>query len=163
LGKESEYYEAIASKVPHANYSVVMRSALAVLREASQDYNSGYLFETRRAITAEVFDDFLEQAEYMLSSGFYYLAVVIAGCVLEDGLRKLMVLQSLTVPEKPKLDLMNAELVKAGVYSVMIQKKITWLADLRNKAAHGKWDAFSQTDASDMVAGVRRFLEDNLA
>jgi len=36
------------------------------------------------------------------------------------------------------------------------------LADIRNKAAHGKWDEFKTEDASEMVNGVRRLLTDYL-
>jgi uncharacterized protein (UPF0332 family) len=68
--------------------------------------------------------------------------------------------KGITLGAKPKLDTMNSELVKAGAYNVLIQKKVTWLADIRNKAAHGKWDDFTKEDASDMLKAVRRFVED---
>lgn len=38
---------------------------------------------------------------------------------------------------RPKLDAMHAELVRAGVYSTLVQKRITAPAHLRNKAGHG--------------------------
>ena len=40
---------------------------------------------------------------------------------------------------KPKLGTMNAGLAKQGVYNKLTQKRITALADIRNKAAHGEW------------------------
>jgi len=52
---------------------------------------------------------------------------------------------------------MNIELAKAGIYNALWQKKITALADLRNKAAHGKWTEFTEKDVEDMIRGVRRF------
>jgi hypothetical protein len=55
---------------------------------------------------------------------------------------------------------MNVELAKAGIYNALWQKKITALADLRNKAAHGKWAEFTQKDVEDMIRDVRRFMED---
>ena len=55
---------------------------------------------------------------------------------------------------------MNVELAKAGIYNALWQKKITALADLRNKAAHGKWTEFTEKDVEDMIRDVRRFMED---
>ena len=44
--------------------------ALGTLRAAKDDYEQGYLFNTRILIEAEVFDEFLEQAEHLLDSGY---------------------------------------------------------------------------------------------
>jgi hypothetical protein len=54
---------------------------------------------------------------------------------------------------------MNAELAKAGAYEKLQMKKITALADIRNKAAHGKWTEFSVEEVKEMLPSVRRFLE----
>ena len=107
-----------------------------------------------------MFDDFLEQAEYFLKDGYFQVGAVIAGAVLEDGLRKMCVARHITLSDQPKLDWMNAELAKSGLYDKMVQKKVTWLADIRNKAAHGRWKEFTTEDASEMINGVRRLLTD---
>ena len=41
---------------------------------------------------------------------------------------------------------MNADLAKAGVYDKLIQKRVTMLADIRNKAAHGDTVGFNDDD-----------------
>ena len=64
------------------------------------------------------------------------------------------------LPDHPKVDWMNSELAKTGLYDKMVQKKVTWLADIRNKAAHGKWNEFSTEDASEMISVVRRLMTD---
>ena len=58
---------------------------------------------------------------------------------------------------------MNAELAKSGVYNVLTQKKITALADLRNKAARGRWNEFTATDVEQMISQVRPFMEDHFS
>ena len=136
-----------------------LECALGVLRAARNDFKHDMLFDMRTRIEAEVFDDFLEQAEYLLSQGYHAPAAVIAGAVLEDGLRKLCVKNGISLPQKPKLDTMNAELAKAGVYKKLAQKRVTANADLRNKAAHGKWDEFSEQDVKEMISSVRTFME----
>jgi len=131
---------------------------MAVLQAAWNDYLSGYLASVSALITAEVFDDFLEQAEYLFKQDYYQAAAVIAGAVLEDTLRKMCDANSISLPAKPGLDWMNAELVKKGVYNKLVLKEITFLADLRNKAAHGLWDQFGKTDVENMLKHVREFV-----
>ena len=158
MGKESEHYETCKELANDpSRYSNAERS-LAVLKSAKAEYDNGYLFTLTESITAEVFVDFLEQADYLLSEGYYQVAAVMAGAVLEDGLRKLCVSKGVVLPDKPKLDWMNAELAKATLYNKLVQKKVTVWADIRNNAAHGKWKEFTSEDASDMVKGVRTFM-----
>ena len=158
MGKGSEHYSRYTRFSDHGARFEYIESALGVLQAAKVDFDGGYLLEFKRRIEAEVFDDFLEQAEYFLRDGYFQVAAVVAGATLEDGLRKLCIRRNIALPEKPKLDRMNGELAKSGVYDKLIQKKITVMADIRNKAAHGKWDEFKEEDARELVEGVRRFL-----
>jgi hypothetical protein len=136
--------------------------ALGVLKGANDDYCHDSLFNTRVLITAEVFDGFLEQAEHLLNADYLGPAAVVAGCVLEDGLRTLCQRNNIAISDTPKLDRMNADLAKANVYPVLVLKRITLLADLRNKAAHGKWQEFGKPDVAEMIGDVRRLLEQYL-
>ena len=163
FGNDSEHYARFQSITQRAlSYSPSV-CAQGVLKAAKDDYEGGQLFDVRQLIEAEIFDDFFEQADHLYAAGYYQAAAVIAGCVLEDGLRKLWVQHAIDVTDSPKLDKMNADLAKAGVYSKLIQKRITALADLRNKAAHGEWDQFSAPDVEDMLQNVRRLMEGYLA
>lgn len=164
FGKESEHFNKFSTEFN--NFSTIqvnmhrpMDAMIGILKSAKDDYENGYLFDTRKLIEAEVFDDFLEQAEQLFAKGYYQPAAVIAGCVLEDGLRKLCDKNEITFIKKPTIDPMNIELRKADIYNQFWQKKITALADLRNKAAHGEWDEFEKDDVKDMIRDVRRFME----
>jgi hypothetical protein len=135
---------------------------LGVLKALLADLDGGHLQNLRGLIRAEVFGDFIEQARHLLDEGYWQAAAVVAGSVLEDHLRKLCEKHpSITLPAKPKLDTMNAELAKAGEYDVLAQKRITYLADIRNKAAHGNWDKFTAKDSDDLIQTVLRFLTDH--
>jgi hypothetical protein len=160
LGTESEHFKNFAKCVKgFVTFSNVNR-AQGVLKAVAEDHAAGFLVDFRRLVEAEVFDDFLEQAEHLLTSGYYQAAAVIAGCVLEDRLKTLCPKFNITMSDRPKLDQMNAELAKAGAYDKLIQKQVTALADLRNKAAHGDWKQFTKEDVDDMVRRVRRLVED---
>ena len=163
FGDNSDHYSKFNALFPsfpqRLNYSTI-KLALGILKAAKDDFENDRLFQTRILIEAEVFDDFLEQAEHLLKSGYYAPAAVIAGSVLEDGLRKLCQRKNVQLSAKATIDPMNVELVKAGVYNTLMQKRITALADIRNKAAHGKWDEFNDKDVEQMIAQVRTFMED---
>lgn len=161
FGEESAYYREFSkiSRVHDPQHFSSFKNALGVLKSAKEDYEGGYLFHLTNRITADVFADFLEQAAYLLEGGYHQPAAVMAGAVLEDGLRKLCDRQNIILPDKPKLDTMNADLAKSGLYGKLTQKEVTWLADLRNKAAHGQWDEFTQEDVKKMLPGVRSFME----
>jgi len=57
---------------------------------------------------------------------------------------------------------MNADLCKAGVYNLGMQKQITGWEERRNKAAHGDWSAYNEADVEDMIKGVTRLIADYL-
>lgn len=159
FGRDSDHYATFKECAEHCEgYSYAVK-ALGVLKAAKDDYENGYVFEARQLIQAEVFDEFLDQAQHLFNTGYRAPAAVIAGSVLEDGLRRLCIRDGITLSAKPKIDSMNSDLAKAGVYNVLAQKKITALADLRNKAAHGEWDAFTADDVGQMIAQIRSFME----
>ncbi len=159
FGSSSVYYsEFIDCRNAGLYPSHVFSRALGVLKAAGDDYKHGFLFDVRNIVAAEVFDDFLEQAEYLLGAGYQAPAAVIAGSVLEDGLRQLCQRRGIALSAKPKLDMMNADLHKASAYNLLTQKKITALADIRNNAAHGQWNQFTAQDVEDMLNAVRSFM-----
>jgi hypothetical protein len=135
-----------------------------VFLAAKEDYEGGYLRSIRSLVQAELFDDELEQARELLGSGYTVAAAVVARVVLETTLRALCVNNSISIktPEGKavKLERMNADLAKAGAYNTLVQKQVTWLADVGNKAAHGDIAGFKDADASDMIAQVERFARD---
>jgi hypothetical protein len=158
FGVESEHYQRIKALFKEYPKWAESQQAYGVILAARDDYASGSLFDLKLLIEAEVFDDLLEQADHLFAAGYFQPAAVVAGSVLEDGLRKLCVAANIVLPERPKLDWMNAELVKSGKYSKLVQKRITTIADLRNSAAHGKLEDFGASDVEAMLRDVRDFM-----
>jgi hypothetical protein len=138
----------------------VLQDLKAVFLAAKEDFEKGYLISIRSIIQAEVFDSELEQAEELLTNGYITAAAVIAGVVLETGIRELCDRNS--IPHG-KLDKMNADLAKTGVYNKNVQKQITALAGIRNSAAHGKPEEFTEQDVSNMIKSVNTFLAEHLS
>jgi len=163
FGEQSQHYKNFSAQgIKGITYSPVYR-AQGVLKAAKDDYEHGHLFELNKLIEAELFDDFLEQSSILLNAGYYQPAAVVVGCVLEDALRKMCVKEGITLSSSPKLDSMNSELAKAGFYNKLTQKEITAIADIRNSAAHGKWDQFNKDDVERAISWVRKFLQEKYA
>ena len=113
----------------------------------------------RSLVQAEVFNSELEQATELLRKSYKAPAAVIAGTVLETALRELCDRNQI-IPGK--LEKMNADLAKKGVYNLLMQKRITALAQVRNDAAHGKHDGYTEPDVKTMISDIERFLADHL-
>ena len=164
-GEDSDHYrelKRLAESKDSANNSFYLIHALGVVEAAKRDFHGGLLFDIRALITAEVFADFIEQAEHLLEAGYYIPAASLTGAVLEDTMRKLCERNRITVPASTKIDRLNADLAGAGVYDKLVQKRITALADIRNNADHGHFDKFRREDVKDMVKWVRSFTADYL-
>jgi len=162
-GKDSQHYlEFIeAEKLnPHESSSDPFKRMKSVFIAAMDDYKGGYLTSIKNLIQADVFDSELEQAEELLSNKYKLAAAVISGVVLETALRDLCTKEGIG---HGKLDKMNSDLAKAGVYNKLQQKRITALADVRNSAAHGKPEEFSDADVTNMIRDIEQFLAIQLA
>lgn len=134
-----------------------------LVQSVRNDVEAGYLDETQTLIRAEVFDNLLEQAEYLLGEGYKDPAAVICGGVLESHLRNLCAKHGVDTAEPDgrikKADKMNADLVKAKTLSVLAQKEVTAWLGLRNSAAHAKFDDYDTNQVKTMIQGVRGFIE----
>ena len=140
----------------------VTKGGLGILRAVKQDLEGGHLARLPELVRGSVFSDFLEMAEHLLSTHYKDAAAVLGGGVLEEHLRLLSRKNGVgtMVGSRPKsADAMNAELAKAGVYTVNRQKIITGWLGTRNSAAHAEYDKYSEGDVEQLLAGLREFVD----
>jgi hypothetical protein len=133
---------------------------VGALRALRRDYDDGYLSTVQGLVRADLFADFLKMAEHLLEQGYKDPAAVLFGGVLEEHLRSLCTARSIniSVADRPKsADTLNNELAKAGAYNKLDQKSVTAWLDLRNKAAHGKYDQYTKEQVATALSGVREF------
>ena len=164
FGKEHIHYvefnsEADQSKLPCAE---IGRGILYVARE---ELAGGWLTTTKGLISAEIFSDFLEMAQHLLDEGYKDPAAVMAGSVLEEHLRQLC--QKHSIPTETtkqgrshpkKADALNSDLARKQVYNRLDQKNVTAWLDLRNKAAHGKYQEYTEEQVSLMLQSLSDFM-----
>jgi RiboL-PSP-HEPN len=161
-GEDSQHFkefEKAQKRTSFDNTFSALRRLAAVFLAAKEDFEGGYVKSFKSLIQAEVFDDELEQATELLNSGYQSAAAVIAGTVLESTLRSQCLAQNIPLG---KMDKMNSDLTKAGVYNSLVQKRITAMAAVRNSAAHGKNTDFTSSDVKSMIDDVRRYIEQHM-
>ncbi len=145
------------------NYHLVAK--VGILKSLRADYEGGYFRRVDEIVRAEVFNDFLEMAEHLLSEGYKDAAAVMIGGVLEDHLRKLAIKNGISTTVSTasgvapkKRDAINADLYRQKVYSLLDQKSVTAWLDLRNNAAHGNHSVYSAEQVILTLQGVRNFI-----
>ena len=145
-----------------------VESGKNILISVKKELEDGWVFELKDLVTAEIFTDFIEMAEYFLSEGFKDPAAVIIGGVLEEHLRQLCQKNSIPIiitkggkEVAIKANQLNQDLVKAGQYNKLEMKNVTAWLDLRNKAAHGKYSEYNKSQVDEMLQGVMGFITRN--
>jgi len=131
--------------------------SFGIFRAAAEDYSGGYLFNVRTLAKAEVLADAITQAKELIAAHYKDPACVLARVALESALKDLAARHGVA---EAKLEKMNTELCRVGVYNMAKQKQVTAWADIGNKAAHGDWSAYTDQDAQAMVLGVEALIAD---
>jgi hypothetical protein len=157
-GKTSEHYTTFVEAEdpqPYEDSPIRFSRLLSVFLAAKEDFEGGYFTTIRNLVQADVFTDELQQADALLEAGYHVPAAVIAGVVLETALRDVCVQNGLP---PGKLSKMNDDLAKASHYNSIVHKQITAIAGVRNSAAHGKNQEFTEEDVVAMIRDVERLL-----
>lgn len=112
----SSYIEDLKTVTGHDGSMIV--GYAGILEAMKMDYQAGYLQRVEELVHAQVFDDFLEMANELLTKGYKDPAAVVSGSVLEEHIRKLANnagVALLDTNAKPrKFDQLIIDLVKTG-------------------------------------------------
>lgn len=164
FGKDHAYFKEFESSVNNATPHSA-KAGLGILVAVRDEMAGGWIDSAKGLVSAEIFADFLEMADHLLEEKYKDAAAVITGSVLEEHLRQLCQKNGIDVEfvnngkVKPKkADLLNADLAKNAVYNKLDQKNVTAWLDLRNKAAHGKYNEYSIEQVALMLQGVSDFM-----
>ena len=164
FSKDHIHYDEFNSKANKSRPHCV-KIGRGILSAAREELAGGWLSTTKGLISAEIFSDFLEMAQHLLDEGYKDPAAVMAGSVLEEHLRQLCQKHSIPTeitkqgrPQPKKADALNADLAKKQVYDKLDQKQVTTWLDLRNKAAHGKYQEYTKEQVSLMLQSLSNFM-----
>jgi hypothetical protein len=133
-----------------------------VLRALRSDYSAGRLQTVRELIHGDLFADFLEMAEHLLSEAYKDAAAVIGGSALEAHLQQLAGKHGIPTErdggKRKKASRLNDELKAVAAYGAADHKSVTAWLDVRNDAAHGEYDEYGAEQVKLLIAGVRDFM-----
>lgn len=163
-GDKHPYYTRFKESVTNATPNDV-ESGKGILASIKTEIEKGWLSTIKGLISAEIFSNFLEMAEHLLTEKYEHPAAVMIGSVLEEHLRQLCDKNGIAVTDlkngktlPKKADLLNADLAGQSIYNKLDQKNITAWLDLRNKAAHGKYTEYNIQQVEFMLQGVTEFV-----
>lgn len=171
-GTNSSYAKEVDRLLKTLNHlHMHITSIMGVAKALRDDLKAGYIRSLVELVHSDVFADFLEMAQHLCETAYKDAAAVIAGSTLESHLRGLCGKAEIPVEiskadgsiAPKKAEAMNSNLASSDIYSKLDQKSVTAWLDLRNKAAHGKYDEYTQDQVLIMVSGVRDFIVRNPA
>ena len=165
---ETHIFTIDFKKKVYDSYLYHAENGRGILKAVKNELEGNWIFTVKGLISSELFADFIEMAEYFLTEGYKDAAAVMLGSVLEEHLRQLCNKNDidLTFEKNGKFntkraDLLNAELTALTIYNKLDQKSITTWLDLRNKAAHGKYNEYTKEQVELMERGISNFISRN--
>jgi hypothetical protein len=133
------------------------QSGLGILRGFREDLDDDALQRMTDLVAAELFGDFLTQADHLHGQGFHVAAASVGGAVLERDLRARCQARDIKVKSNDGIGSLNQKLVSAQPqeYSAVTSKKIDTWGKIRNEADHGHFDDIH----SPALAGRGRYVK----
>ena len=143
-----------------------IEEGLGILNAAKTDIEDGFVNGLSQLITAEIFSDILEMADHLLQEGYKDPGAIAAGIAFEAHLKGLSKTHGIDLefldakgnPVSKKTSVLNVELCKSSVYNKLDEKSITAWLDLRNNAAHGHFNLYTNEQVKVMYSGVADFI-----
>lgn len=139
-----------------------LKYGIGILRGLKEDIEKGLLESGVELVKAEVFTDLLEMAEYLLEQGYKDPAASLTGAVLEIELRNLCSRKGIDVKKADDISCLNGKLKDKDVYSQVQRSSIEAWKKIRDAAAHGKHDEYTENQVKDFLSGLRRFIGEYL-
>ena len=161
FGENSTHFQEFQQRCQHSSYHHALEGQ-SILKAAKEDIEGGYLKKLEDLVTADIFTDFLEMAEYLLEQGYKDPAASLIGAVLEDGLRKIAKKNDITLKSKENISSLNRKIADAKIYNRLVQKQVEVWNEIRDNADHGKFSEYNADSVQEMYSDVRHFLGEYL-
>lgn len=111
--------------------------AIGILKSLRRDIGAKvHDISFEKMVRLSLFDDLLTQAYDLLNQQYFMPAMVMAGGILEEHIKKLATNNGISFNKTTKVSSLNDELLKINVYSKPEWRQIQTWFDFRNQAAH---------------------------
>jgi hypothetical protein len=152
-GESSVYYREL-----HDMNQINPGIVTGLLTAAMTDYREGFMADTKLLVSAEVFADFLVQAEILLENDYKDAAAVVIRAVLEDGLRRVCAAKGIATKDRDGIHQLAEALTKQNALTAVQFKEVEAKKEIGNKAAHGKFSEYTKADVIAFHEFVQRLL-----
>ncbi len=133
---------------------------LAIIKGLRKRFESS-LYDIRLHLQAEMFDDELEAAVYLLKNRFLRAAGAMAGVVLERHLKQVCINHDVKLPKKKHLTIsdLNEALKQENIIDTADWRRIQLLGDIRNKCDHDKDFEPNESEVLELIDGVKKVTQ----
>ncbi len=107
FGVGHTYSVNFAEETDQHGHTTEVKRGMGILEAAAEDIEDGHLARIEDLIASDVFTNFLEQPEHLIEAGYKDPAAMLAGAVLEDGLRRILVKAGHAVKPRDDLTALN--------------------------------------------------------
>ncbi len=161
LGAESPYAKEFEFNCDSPFLSAVVRGQ-AILRAAREYIEFGPVARVEELVAAEIFSDLIGMAGRLLREGRMTAAVIVAGAVLENVMRRSARHRQIAIRENvDTITELNAKMVTGGAYPSALRKRVDEWAALRTRAETETLED-AQPEIDRMIRGVQEFVNDHL-
>jgi hypothetical protein len=163
----SSTYAVDAAKLRSEPAHTAIHELVALAQGLLDDIKDGWGTTLVELVHADTQADMIEMSRDLLASGYKDASAVITGTGLELHLRAMATAQWIPTQnakgQHVKADTLKAELRKAGAFSQIQEKQITYWLGVRNSAAHGSYSDYTKDDVSRMIDGITSFVDSHPA
>jgi hypothetical protein len=133
---------------------------LAIVKALQQRFESS-LYDIRLHLQAEMFDDELDAATYLLNNIFVRAAGAMAGVVLERHLKQVCANHIVALGKKKNLTIsdLNDALKNSNTIETTEWRRIQLLGDIRNKCDHHNITEPTITEVTELIEGVKKVIK----
>ncbi len=157
FGSQSIHYQNLR-RIYDSRYPLLDPQApLDIFRAAKEDYEGGYIFSLEKAVSGEVFGDFVLLAKQSLDEGHKDVAAVLACAALEDALQRYACAEGIDVAGAEMTTVVNA-LKSKGLVNAAQKTLLEAMPKIRNYAMHANWDKIRREDVGSVIGFVEWFL-----
>jgi hypothetical protein len=158
LTSEESFYVRELLGLSHSGPQVYPTAVKGILEAALTDYTQGFMADNKLLVSAEVFADFLVQAEILLDNDYKDAAAVVIRAVLEDSLRRVCDANRIQADTRDGVHQLAEKLLKANVLTKVQFKEIEAKKEVGNAAAHGRFGDYEKDDVLRFHEFVQRLL-----
>lgn len=162
FGTQSVHFERFAGLLDVDRWGmggqITLDSAKGIFQAAKEDYEGGYIFSLQRAVSGEVFGDFVLLAKKSLDEGHKDVAAVLACAAMEDALKRYAQAEGFEVGDKDMQQVVNA-LKSKGLVSGFQKTLLDDMPKIRNYAMHADWEKITSESVSGVIGFVKEFLK----